>query len=156
MILIHVQFLMFVLCMTVPVIYYGLQHYLSLAGSLVLIPLIMVPAMGGTDVRICVMNVNWLFHFVKRIALMHIVTEVNLFLHDAERYSKCCLHNAAGIWHLNTAAFVLWDSSSIGAGKLICLFGSRTSHYELWGVSQPYTACKWCFLLYFVRFNQLT
>ncbi|CAO2827899.1 unnamed protein product [Amaranthus hypochondriacus] len=33
----------------VPVIYYGLQHYLSLAGSLVLIPLIMVPAMGGTD-----------------------------------------------------------------------------------------------------------
>ncbi|XP_010680358.1 nucleobase-ascorbate transporter 11 isoform X2 [Beta vulgaris subsp. vulgaris] len=33
----------------VPVIYYGMQHYLSLAGSLVLIPLIMVPAMGGTD-----------------------------------------------------------------------------------------------------------
>lgn len=33
----------------VPVIYYGLQHYFSLAGSLVLIPRIMVPAMGGTD-----------------------------------------------------------------------------------------------------------
>ncbi|XP_027346947.1 nucleobase-ascorbate transporter 11-like isoform X2 [Abrus precatorius] len=33
----------------VPLIYYGLQHYLSLIGSLVLIPLIMVPAMGGTD-----------------------------------------------------------------------------------------------------------
>lgn len=31
---------------------YGVQHYLSLAGSLVFIPLIMVPAMGGTDVRI--------------------------------------------------------------------------------------------------------
>ncbi|XP_057759064.1 nucleobase-ascorbate transporter 11-like [Arachis stenosperma] len=29
--------------------YYGLQHYLSLAGSLVLIPIVMVPAMGGTD-----------------------------------------------------------------------------------------------------------
>ncbi|KAJ0970646.1 hypothetical protein J5N97_018605 [Dioscorea zingiberensis] len=28
---------------------YGVQHYLSLAGSLVFIPLIMVPAMGGTD-----------------------------------------------------------------------------------------------------------
>ncbi|CAA7387660.1 unnamed protein product [Spirodela intermedia] len=28
---------------------YGLQHYLSLAGSLVFIPLILVPAMGGTD-----------------------------------------------------------------------------------------------------------
>ncbi|KAK3007816.1 hypothetical protein RJ639_014873, partial [Escallonia herrerae] len=33
----------------VPLIYYGLQHYLSLAGSLILIPLIIVPAMGGTD-----------------------------------------------------------------------------------------------------------
>ncbi|KAG1362139.1 nucleobase-ascorbate transporter 11 [Cocos nucifera] len=30
-------------------IFYGMQHYLSLAGSLVFIPLIMVPAMGGTD-----------------------------------------------------------------------------------------------------------
>ncbi|KAK2407967.1 nucleobase-ascorbate transporter [Trifolium repens] len=33
----------------VPLIYYGLQHYLSLIGSLVLIPLVMVPVMGGTD-----------------------------------------------------------------------------------------------------------
>lgn len=37
----------------VPLIYYGLQHYLSLVGSLVLIPLVMVPAMGGTDVSLC-------------------------------------------------------------------------------------------------------
>ncbi|KAL3630452.1 Nucleobase-ascorbate transporter 11 [Castilleja foliolosa] len=33
----------------VPVIFYGLQHYLSLAGSLIFIPLVIVPAMGGTD-----------------------------------------------------------------------------------------------------------
>lgn len=33
----------------VPLIYYGLQHFLSLAGSLIFIPLITVPAMGGTD-----------------------------------------------------------------------------------------------------------
>uniref|UniRef100_A0A803PDY1 Nucleobase-ascorbate transporter 11 n=1 Tax=Cannabis sativa TaxID=3483 RepID=A0A803PDY1_CANSA len=33
----------------VPLICYGLQHYLSLAGSLIFIPLIIVPAMGGTD-----------------------------------------------------------------------------------------------------------
>ncbi|XVE86870.1 hypothetical protein DITRI_Ditri18aG0070000 [Diplodiscus trichospermus] len=30
-------------------IYYGLQHFLSLAGSLIFIPLLMVPVMGGTD-----------------------------------------------------------------------------------------------------------
>lgn len=33
----------------VPLIYYGLQHYLSLAGSIIFIPLVIVPAMGGTD-----------------------------------------------------------------------------------------------------------
>ncbi|KAI5419308.1 Nucleobase-ascorbate transporter 11, variant 3 [Lathyrus oleraceus] len=33
----------------VPLIYYGMQHYLSLIGSLVFIPLVMVPTMGGTD-----------------------------------------------------------------------------------------------------------
>ncbi|WZZ23520.1 nucleobase-ascorbate transporter 11 [Brassica napus] len=32
-----------------PLIYYGLQHYLSLAGSLVFIPLVIVPAMDGSD-----------------------------------------------------------------------------------------------------------
>ncbi|OMO56293.1 Xanthine/uracil/vitamin C permease [Corchorus capsularis] len=30
-------------------LYYGLQHFLSLAGSLIFIPLVMVPSMGGTD-----------------------------------------------------------------------------------------------------------
>ncbi|KAL4556807.1 hypothetical protein LXL04_034970 [Taraxacum kok-saghyz] len=33
----------------VPLMYYGMQHYLSLAGSLIFIPLIIVPTMGGTD-----------------------------------------------------------------------------------------------------------
>ncbi|KAI3775735.1 hypothetical protein L1987_45487 [Smallanthus sonchifolius] len=33
----------------VPLMYYGMQHYLSLAGSLIFVPLIIVPAMGGTD-----------------------------------------------------------------------------------------------------------
>ncbi|TKY69959.1 Nucleobase-ascorbate transporter 11 [Spatholobus suberectus] len=37
------------LLMEVSLIYYGLQHYLSLAGSLVLIPLVMVPVIGGTN-----------------------------------------------------------------------------------------------------------
>ncbi|KAJ4964909.1 hypothetical protein NE237_016758 [Protea cynaroides] len=32
-----------------PLMFYGLQHYLSLAGSLIFLPLVMVPAMGGTD-----------------------------------------------------------------------------------------------------------
>ena len=34
----------------VPLIFYGIQHYLSISGSIILIPLIIVPAMGGSDV----------------------------------------------------------------------------------------------------------
>jgi nucleobase transporter 1/2 len=33
-----------------PLIFYGIQHYLSIAGSLVFVPLILVPTMGGSDV----------------------------------------------------------------------------------------------------------
>ncbi|XP_020093389.1 nucleobase-ascorbate transporter 12 [Ananas comosus] len=32
----------------IPIMIYGLQHYLSMLGSLILIPLVIVPAMGGT------------------------------------------------------------------------------------------------------------
>ncbi|XP_073118208.1 nucleobase-ascorbate transporter 12 [Elaeis guineensis] len=32
----------------VPIIFYAFQHYLSILGSLILIPLVIVPAMGGT------------------------------------------------------------------------------------------------------------
>ncbi|ERN13189.1 nucleobase-ascorbate transporter 12 isoform X1 [Amborella trichopoda] len=33
----------------VPIVFYGIQHFVSMLGSLVLIPLVIVPAMGGTD-----------------------------------------------------------------------------------------------------------
>jgi nucleobase transporter 1/2 len=34
----------------VPISVYGIQHYVSMLGSLVLIPLVIVPAMGGSHV----------------------------------------------------------------------------------------------------------
>jgi hypothetical protein len=43
---------LFFLLTAALLMYYGLQHYLSMAGSLIFIPLIIVPAMGGTDVSI--------------------------------------------------------------------------------------------------------
>ena len=42
---------------------YGLQHYLSLAGSLIFIPLIIIPAMGGSDVSISFCNLLCLWAF---------------------------------------------------------------------------------------------
>lgn len=35
---------------SVPIGLYGFQHYLSILGSIILIPLVIVPAMGGTYV----------------------------------------------------------------------------------------------------------
>lgn len=35
---------------SVPIGLYGFQHYLSMLGSIILIPLVIVPAMGGTYV----------------------------------------------------------------------------------------------------------
>lgn len=37
-------------CVSVPIGFYGLQHYLSMLGSLILVPLVIVPAMGGSHV----------------------------------------------------------------------------------------------------------
>lgn len=34
----------------VPIGVYAIQHYVSMIGSLILIPLVIVPAMGGTHV----------------------------------------------------------------------------------------------------------
>jgi nucleobase transporter 1/2 len=36
----------------VPLILYGIQHYFSMIGSLVLIPLVIVPAMDGNSVSL--------------------------------------------------------------------------------------------------------
>jgi nucleobase transporter 1/2 len=40
----------FFLSIAALLVFYGIQHYLSIAGSLVFIPLILVPTMGGSDV----------------------------------------------------------------------------------------------------------
>lgn len=49
-----------------PIGLYGFQHYLSILGSLILIPLVIVPAMGGTRVRISFLKLrfcNMFFYF---------------------------------------------------------------------------------------------
>lgn len=39
-------------CVAVPIAVYGFQHYISMLGSIILIPLLMVPAMGGSPVSV--------------------------------------------------------------------------------------------------------
>ena len=58
----------------VPIGLYGVQHYVSILGSLVLIPLVIVPAMGGTHVS-SFFIIYWSFSsFVSFIAnLLHVL-----------------------------------------------------------------------------------
>lgn len=42
---------------SVPIGLYGFQHYLSMLGSLILIPLVIVPAMGGAYVSHTILTI---------------------------------------------------------------------------------------------------
>ncbi|KAL2619830.1 hypothetical protein R1flu_000035 [Riccia fluitans] len=55
----------------VPLIVYGIQHYLSIVGSLILIPLVIVPAAGGTDEDVA-----------KVISTMLLVSGISTLLHS--------------------------------------------------------------------------
>ncbi|EFJ13593.1 hypothetical protein SELMODRAFT_122159 [Selaginella moellendorffii] len=55
----------------VPLILYGLQHYFSIVGSLVLTPLIFVPAMGGSNEDVA-----------KVVSTMLLVTGITTLLHS--------------------------------------------------------------------------
>jgi hypothetical protein len=49
-ILINTDEFFFFMVVLVPIGVYGIQHYVSILGSLILIPLVIVPAMGGSHV----------------------------------------------------------------------------------------------------------
>lgn len=52
----------FIIKIAVPIGFFGFQHYLSMLGSLVLIPLVIVPAMGGRHVSVSVSKLCLLFN----------------------------------------------------------------------------------------------
>jgi hypothetical protein len=72
----------------VPLIYYGLQHYLSLAGSLIFIPLIIVPAMGGTDVRMCFPAFIFVLQFKRATHCIHCINDHRRIL--PQWFQQCC------------------------------------------------------------------
>lgn len=113
------EFVNFLLCIliAVPLIFYGIQHYLSLAGSLVFIPLIMVPTMGGTDVRKFSSVVSTFEHNSKVCSKTG-----KLILAGGDCY--CDFHHAISFWYHDNNAFLLWQQASVGPRKLLCLSGS--------------------------------
>lgn len=58
------EFLFYFMDDSVPIGVYGIQHYISIIGSLVLIPLVIVPAMGGTHVSGFIFFLFQLVYFI--------------------------------------------------------------------------------------------
>ena len=61
---------------SVPIGLYGFQHYLSILGSLILIPLVIVPAMGGTPVSSSYNS----FEYFHNIYIIYIYISISIYL----------------------------------------------------------------------------
>ncbi|KAG0628971.1 hypothetical protein M758_1G066900 [Ceratodon purpureus] len=82
----------------VPLILYAAQHYLSIAGSLILIPLIIVPAMGGTPEDTA-----------KVVSSMLMVTGLSTLLHTSFG-SRLPLIQGASFVYLAPALSIIFSS----------------------------------------------
>lgn len=92
----------------VPLVVYGIQHYFSIVGSLILIPLVIVPAAGGQDVSLeltdlltysCTQSLAWLLstllvHFVKSKDLFQDIMLPRLKLGSRSSLSSAELQHA--------------------------------------------------------------
>lgn len=70
---------------SVPIGLYGFQHYLSMLGSIILIPLVIVPAMGGTYVS----SYKIYFFFIKKNVIHLFTGWYNVGSFDLTGFSLC-------------------------------------------------------------------
>ena len=97
----------------VPLIIYAIQHYLSIAGSLVLIPLIIVPAMGGTPVS----------KYVPPVLMKLFFKLANNFVEGIEKFMR---HSFGIFWQEDTSKVVSSMLMVSGLSTLLhTSFGSR-------------------------------
>lgn len=120
---------------TVPLIFYGIQHYLSISGSIILIPLIIVPAMGGSDVSsqqkgvIMLMRNNERFNNFLWICLEFV-------LHLTGGHCKSCFHCSSCYWIFDLNALLPWFKVAIGTRSILCVSCSSINDYKLRWVSK--------------------
>lgn len=121
----------------VPLILYGLQHYLSIVGSLILIPLVIVPAMGGSTVSTtltsCFLCLSFLSRFLlfvtmysgfswsSRSPMWYSVMNSVSCVCFSERYSQGYFKYALSVRNLHFTALLLWIKVTSYSRSLICL-----------------------------------
>ena len=135
---------------SVPIGLYGFQHYISILGSLILIPLVIVPAMGGTYVstlhsKVCFFGIKspiWIFFCYKEWIVESLVW---LDLVGVGGYCKCGINGPLCVGSDHAVAYNFRFKVALDTGPVVCLSGSSVGNNQLPGVSR--TQCKCMFLL---------
>ena len=107
---VHIYYTMF----SVPIGLYGFQHYLSILGSLILIPLVIVPAMGGTPVSSSYNS----FEYFHNIYIIYIYISISIYLKkrhcfkiDLTLFSGC--RRILQMWYQQCSLFREWPHCCI-------------------------------------------
>ena len=133
----------FLMC-AVPLIFYAIQHYLSIVGSIILIPLILVPAMGGTPVSnpSTYSPLTCLCAYCALLVVWGRFIWLNFVVMLAGGHGQSCVKHAYGVRAVHSTAYVLWIKVAIDSGSVVCLPRPSTCHHLLPWLHKPSTRCK--------------
>lgn len=117
-------------CVSVPIGFYGLQHYLSMLGSLILVPLVIVPAMGGSHVSVILLELWSVMIAFNFIFFDHLIFWI------IGGYCKCCIDCTFCLWNHYTVAYFVWVEASFDSRTFLCFSCSGFGYNKLSGVSR--------------------
>lgn len=127
---------------------YGIQHYLSIIGSLILTPLVIAPAMGASHVS---SHFSFSIILVMFLFLANIFCEYYFLLSDVlVAIGWNCsngMYCALSVWSDYTPAHYFWVSAAVDTRAFFCLSGSGFGYHQLTWVSRVEWKC-----MYFLKF----
>jgi nucleobase transporter 1/2 len=137
----------------VPLILYGFQHYLSITGSIVFFPLIIVPAMGGRDVnpsylQIYLIDENYVIIFsIKSDMLSMSLAEKSerdtFVLLLSGRYCKSGFDSSFIDWIVHFDAYIPRFKVTTNTRGLLCLSCSSSNYNQLYRTPKHRHKCMY-------------
>lgn len=141
------------LVISVPIGLYGFQHYLSILGSLILIPLVIVPAMGGNYVSTCYSNSSYLpcckFSFFWWTLFQQSWTKWG---YSVGRHSKCGFQCAIHVWSDNTFTYITGFKIAIDSRAFICLSRPCSCNNQFSWIFGPKWKCMYV-MMWFIHIS---
>jgi len=147
----------FFMVVSVPIGVYGIQHYVSILGSLILIPLVIVPAMGGSHVshfiffKTKLLFCLCMFCFCFGKCIMWILLSDVLVAIGG----NCCsgLNCALRVWSDHIVAYIFWVQVALDTRAFFCLSGSSFGDHQLTRVSRTEWKCMYIIIYVLDDFN---